>query len=213
MSFILSIKKKILLHNIRRKHLLKNKHNNTTINVGNKSNNIFVGKNTYGDLNYIDYHDGCKLIIGDNCSIANNVFFLMGGEHRYDCISVFPYESFFEGKISSFNKGNIVVENDVWIGFGAIILSGVTIGIGSIVAAGAVVTTDVPPFCIVGGVPAKIIKKRFSDDVINKLLSLDLNITNSNYLDYKNILNVKIDSSNVDEIIRRFNDIEVNKKR
>lgn len=70
------------------------------------------------------------------------------------------------------NKGDIVIGNDIWIGYEAIVLSGVTIGDGAIIGARAVVTKDVPPYTIVGGIPAKQIRKRFSDEVISKLLEL-----------------------------------------
>ena len=70
------------------------------------------------------------------------------------------------------NKGDIVIGNDVWIGYEAIVLSGVTIGDGAIIGTRSVVTKDVPPYTIVGGIPAKPIRKRFSDEVISKLLEL-----------------------------------------
>lgn len=70
-------------------------------------------------------------------------------------------------------KGNIIVNDDVWIGDSALILSGVEIGQGAVIAAGAVVTEDVPPYAVVGGVPAKVIKYRFRDDVIKELVKID----------------------------------------
>jgi serine acetyltransferase len=73
----------------------------------------------------------------------------------------------------AFSKGNIVIDDDVWIGYGVTILSGVHIGQGAVVAAGAVVTKDVPPYAIVGGVPAKIIKYRFSPEIIEELMKID----------------------------------------
>ena len=78
-------------------------------------------------------------------------------------------ESGLEGK----SKGNIYVDDDVWIGYGAIILSGVHIGQGAVIAAGAVVTVDIPPYAIVGGVPAKVLKYRFESDMIEELLKID----------------------------------------
>ena len=95
-------------------------------------------------------------------------------------LSTYPFPIFFEEweldvkEIASAwdNKGNIIIGNDVWIGFEAIILSGVTIGDGAIIGTRAVVTKDVPPYTIVGGVPAKPIRKRFSDYVISELLKL-----------------------------------------
>ncbi len=100
--------------------------------------------------------------------------------HAMSSLSTYPFPIFFEEweldvkEIASAwdNKGNIIIGNDVWIGFEAIILSGVTIGDGAIIGTRAVVTKDVPPYTIVGGVPAKPIRKRFSDYVISELLKL-----------------------------------------
>ena len=103
--------------------------------------------------------------------------FLVAQEHAPDRISTYPFKQMF-GTVSkeyreATSKGNIIVDDDVWIGFNAIILSGVHIGQGAIVAAGAVVTKDVPPYAIVGGVPAKVIRYRFDEDMIRELLKID----------------------------------------
>lgn len=100
--------------------------------------------------------------------------------HTMRSLSTYPFPIFFEEWDLSVkqitdawdNKGDIVIGNDVWIGFEAVIMSGVAIGDGAIVGARAVVTKDVPPYTIVGGVPAKEIRKRFSDERISELLSL-----------------------------------------
>ena len=93
-------------------------------------------------------------------------------------------------------KGDIIVEDDVWIGIHAIILSGVHIGRGAIIAAGAVVTNDIPPYAIVGGVPAKLIKYRFDHDLINSLLKIDYSkLTNKIILEHMNDLYKKVHSS------------------
>ena len=102
------------------------------------------------------------------------------GDYTMSLLSTYPFPIFFEEwgldvkEITSAwdNKGDIVIGNDVWIGFEAVILSGVTIGDGAIIGTRAVVTKDVPPYTIAGGVPAKPIRKRFSDDVISELLKL-----------------------------------------
>ena len=97
----------------------------------------------------------------------------MGGEHRSDWCTTYPFQAmmkefrYIEGYPRS--KGNIVIGNDVWIGMDSKILSGVHIGDGSIISAGAVVTKDVEPYSIVGGVPAKTIRKRFDDKTIRRL--------------------------------------------
>ena len=136
---------------------------------------VSVGEGSYGLLNVFTYgNPEEKLEIGRYCSIARNVTFLLGGEHHPECISNYVWRLCY-GKNKDImadkrTKGKIVLEDDVWIGIGATILSGVRIGQGAIVASGAVVNKDVPPYAIVGGVPAKVIKYRFSDDIIKKLL-------------------------------------------
>lgn len=126
---------------------------------------VVVGKKTYGEIRVTDFSlSDTKLQIGSYCSIAPNVRFLLGGEHQIDSISTYPFmvKCFGENREAG-SKGNIVLKDDVWIGDGAIICSGVTIGQGAIVAAGAVVTKDVEPYSIVGGNPAKFIKWRFDE--------------------------------------------------
>ena len=122
-----------------------------------------------------------KLIIGKFCSIACKTKFLMtSGNHTMKSLSTYTFPIFYEewgldvGHIIDAwdNKGDIVIGNDVWIGYDAIIMSGVKIGDGAIIGTRAIVTNDVPPYTIVGGIPAKIINKRFSDDIILKLLKI-----------------------------------------
>ena len=136
------------------------------------------------DENIIEVHypiNGDQLQIGKFCSIACGAKFLFtSANHTMSSLSTYPFPIFFEEwgldikKITSAwdNKGDIVIGNDVWIGFEAVILSGVTIGDGAIIGTRAVVTKDVPPYTVVGGVPAKPIRKRFSDDVISELLKV-----------------------------------------
>ncbi|AZV57955.1 CatB-related O-acetyltransferase [Clostridium sp. AWRP] len=122
-----------------------------------------------------------KLIIGKFCSIACKTKFLMtSGNHTMKSLSTYTFPIFYEEwdldvrHITDAwdNKGDIVIGNDVWIGYDAIIMSGVKIGDGAIIGTRAIVTNDVPPYTIVGGIPAKFIKKRFSDDIIFKLLKI-----------------------------------------
>ncbi len=122
-----------------------------------------------------------RLTIGKFCSIACGAKFLFNSaNHALGSLSTYPFPIFFEEwglPVEDIprawdNKGDIVVGNDVWIGYEAVILAGVTIGDGAVVGARAVVTKDVPPYAIVGGVPAKPIRKRFSDGVIQRLLAL-----------------------------------------
>ena len=122
-----------------------------------------------------------RLVIGKFCSIACGAKFLFNSaNHALGSLSTYPFPIFFEEwglPVEDIprawdNKGDIVVGSDVWIGYEAVILAGVTIGDGAVVGARAVVTKDVPPYTIVGGVPAKPIRRRFSDDVIQRLLEL-----------------------------------------
>lgn len=124
-------------------------------------------------------HD--RLTIGKFCSIACGARFLFNAaNHTLGSLSTYPFPIFFEewgldrSQVARAwdNKGDIVIGNDVWIGYEAVILAGVTVGDGAIIGARAVVTKDIPPYTIVGGVPAKPIRKRFSEDTIAALLEL-----------------------------------------
>lgn len=122
-----------------------------------------------------------QLKIGKFCSIACGAKFLFtSANHAMGSLSTYPFPIFFEEwgldvkEITSAwdNKGDIIIGNDVWIGFEAVILSGARIGDGAIIGARAVVTKDVPPYTIVGGVPARPIRKRFDEATIEKLIRL-----------------------------------------
>lgn len=136
---------------------------------------VVIGYGSYGELNVIDFGGNNSLIIKNFVSIAQQVSFILNAEHCINHISTYPFKVKIlkNQKSESFGKGDIIVEDDVWIGYGATIMSGVHIGQGAVVAAGAVVTKDVPPYAIVGGVPAKIIKYRFEPDMIEELLKID----------------------------------------
>lgn len=157
-----------------RKWKKANSHN-FAIPVGKVSlDKISIGKNTYGYIDVLFSNPENKLIIGNYCSIAQGVKFLPSTDHALDRISTYPFKAMLlTGELEALSKGDIVVEDDVWIGYGATILSGVRIGQGAAVAAGAVVTKDVPPYAIVGGCPAKVIKYRFAPDMIEELLKVD----------------------------------------
>lgn len=159
-----------------------------------KSPNIEVGEYTmYNDFvndprdfekNNVLYHypvNGDRLKIGKFCSIACGARFLFtSANHAMRSLSNYTFPIFYEEwgldskdiRDAWDNKGDIVVGSDVWIGYEAVILSGVTIGDGAIIGARAVVTHDVPPYTIVGGVPAKPIRRRFDDDTAERLLRL-----------------------------------------
>lgn len=146
--------------------------------------NDFVNDPTEFEKNNVLYHypiNGDRLIIGKFCSIACGAKFLFNSaNHSLTSLSTYPFPIFFEewglerAQVSRAwdHKGDIVIGNDVWIGYEAVILAGVIIGDGAIIGTRAVVTKDVPPYTIVGGVPAKPIRKRFPDDTIAALLAL-----------------------------------------
>ncbi len=150
---------------------------NNHTSVGNEFcyDNVSVGNATYGTLEVLLHNDDYHLRIGNYCSIAPDVIFVPASEHRMNQISTFPFQNkIINSEIrEAFSKGDIVIEDDVWIGSRAIILSGVHIGQGAVVAAGAVVSCNVLPYSIVGGVPAKEIKKRFDQEIIDFLCTLD----------------------------------------
>jgi len=129
------------------------------------------GANQFEKKNVLYHHEkmGDRLIIGKFCSIAMGTRFLMGGAlHKSDGFSTYPFSIFsaeWQEKsntdIPYVNKGDTVIGNDVWMGYESVVLPGVKIGNGAIIGARAVVTKDVPAYAIVGGVPAKILRKRF----------------------------------------------------
>ena len=146
--------------------------------------NDFVNDPTKFENNNVLYHfpvNKEKLIIGKYCSIACGAKFMFtSGNHNMTSLSTYPFPIFDEewglngANITDAwnNDGDIVIGNDVWIGYEAVIMQGVHIGDGAIIGTRAVVTKDVPDYTIVGGVPAKEIRKRFSEDVIAKLIEL-----------------------------------------
>ncbi|CAN5721061.1 CatB-related O-acetyltransferase [soil metagenome] len=142
--------------------------------------NWTIGDYTYGSRTdsprIVHYGEPVQLIIGRFCSFADNVTLFLGGNHRLDWVTTYPFSVFFEegagieGHPQS--KGDIVIGNDVWVGEGASVLSGVTIGNGAVIAAQSVVVNDVPAYGIVGGNPAKLIKFRFEPAIIQQLEAL-----------------------------------------
>ena len=140
---------------------------------------VSIGKHTYGanSIKIQQWGEGAKLYIGKFCSIAGGVEVMLGGNHRIDWVSTFPFGHVSQQTFPTYNgeghpitKGDVNIGNDVWIGDGATILSGITIGDGAIIATKSVVTKNVEPYSIVGGNPAKYIKHRFSKEIIEKLL-------------------------------------------
>jgi len=156
--------------------------------------NIVVGSYTYYDdmkdaYNFeknVLYHFefiGDKLILGNFCAIASDVKFIMnGGNHELSPISTFPFGIFGEGweavnegvNVSEKypNKGDMIIGNDVWIGHNATLMPGIKVGNGVVIASESVVTKDVPDYAIVGGNPAQVIRMRYDDDTVRRLLDI-----------------------------------------
>ncbi|MDD2648923.1 MAG: CatB-related O-acetyltransferase [Eubacteriales bacterium] len=164
---------------------LKNVISDSSITVGDYTMyNDFVRDPRDFEKNNVLYHypiNHDRLIIGRFCSIACGAKFIFtSANHTLSSLSTYPFPLFFEqwgldkrDIASSWdNKGDIVIGSDVWIGYEAVVLSGVTIGEGAIIGARAVVTKDVPEYTIVGGVPAKPIRKRYDDATVERLMSL-----------------------------------------
>lgn len=156
-----------------------------TIEVGDFTiYNDFVNEPRDFERNNVIYHypiNHDRLIIGKFCSIACGAKFIFNcANHTLKSLSTYTFPLFFEewdlpkSDVATAwdNKGDIVIGNDVWVGYDAVIMAGVKIGDGAIIGTRAVVTNDVEPYSIVGGVPAKEIRKRFAPEVINQLLEL-----------------------------------------
>ena len=144
------------------------------------SGKLVVGPHTYGPL--VLRHWGapgayvCR--IGDYCSIADNVHVFLGGYHRPEWVSMYPFGAFAEWRDANpamnhtVGRGDVVIGSDVWLGSQSTIMAGVTIGDGAVVAARAVVARDVPPYAIVAGNPARVVKYRFDEGTIAELLAI-----------------------------------------
>lgn len=199
----------ISLHKHRMEWRRCNSHNRTIATTFFPIDKVKVGKNTYGDL-HIQYHNELNqgLEIGHYVSIAKGVQFLLGGDHCYKRFSTYPFRSIFisDSVLETTSKGKIVIDDDAWIGTEAFILSGVHVGKGAIVAARAVVTKDVPPYAIVGGNPAKVIKYRFSHEHIRKLLDIDFSSLDPHLIIKNEALYLKeVDFDEIIELIRNSN--------
>lgn len=181
---------------------LRNAHNDTII--GDRTfpmNNVSVGKATYGMLQIqsLFEQEGERLEIGNYVSIAPGVQFLLGVNHQLNTFTTFPLYSRFvqRSPVDALNKGPLVIEDEVWIGTDAILFSGVRVGKGAIISAGAIVTKDVPPYAIVGGTPAKLIKYRFSEDIIKELMTIHLKDMSIEWI-----------KENIDTLYKEINSVE-----
>lgn len=134
-----------------------------------------IGVGTYGIPEVVEFGDDTVLKVGSYTSIAAGVQILLGGEHRTDWLTTYPFPAMVDAvkdiKDYAPSKGDVVIGSDCWICTNAVILSGVTIGHGAIVAAGTIVTRDVPPYAVVGGMPCKLLRWRFEEAVREALLA------------------------------------------
>lgn len=136
-----------------------------------KKHNVEVGMYSYGGCFQEGFNNGGKIIIGKYCSFATDIHYF-GANHPLQYVSSSPYfyNKSFSKNVHDVHRETLKIGNDVWIGHGVIITSSCKkIGNGSAVAAGSVVTKDVPPYSIVAGVPAKVIKYRFTEEIINNI--------------------------------------------
>ena len=160
-----------------------NHHNETSALNAFQPSHVEVGRYTYGPLRVIDGPGSSMLRIGSFCSIAEDVTFVLNGGHPLDRLSTFPFRAFVLGQEElPQTRGDIIVEDDVWIGHGAVILSGVKIGRGSVIAAASVVTRDVGPFVVVAGSPARHVRSRFNADVVASLSEIDLELFDESFI-------------------------------
>ncbi len=137
-----------------------------------------IGRGSYaGELKILSWDEGATLAIGNYCSIATGVTILLGGEHPTDWVTTFPFHFHWKeiGPMSGHpkSKGDVTIGSDVWLGLECTVASGVSIGHGAVVGARAVVTKNVPPYAIVAGNPAAVVKYRFDREVIDALLKIE----------------------------------------
>ncbi len=200
------VKEILKLSKSRKKWRKQNSHNFTQQKNRFDMSIVEVGNFSYGVLDVFATNNTNKLKIGNFCSIADYVRFLLSADHPSNLVSTYPFKArIIDGSAEALSKGDIVIADDVWIGSNSIILSGVCLGQGSIVAAGSVVTKDVPPYAIVGGVPAKVIKYRFDEKIIKKLLSLDYSkLTAEMVKENQELFYSPLTEENIDKFIELF---------
>lgn len=205
-TIIRRIAKVVKENHKRRKWRRKNKHNKTVLRDCTVPEVIYVGNNSYGEINAITFGTDHRIKIGNFVSIAPNVFYILDAEHFINHLSTYPFRvGILREKAEAFGKGDIIIDDDVWIGYGTTILSGVHIHQGAVIAAGAVVSRDVPPYAIVGGTPAKVIRYRFAQAVTDFLLTLDYGKLDSEMIrSHADELYKPIDGMELDDIKEQY---------
>lgn len=191
---------------MKKKWRQQNSHNHTKLERLCPAELIHVGKHSYGFLDVHCSNRENQLFIGNFVSVGHRSVFLLSSDHDIQRISAFPYLVEVCGKdYEGESRGNIVVEDDVWIGFGATILSGVHIGQGAVIGAGAVVTKDVAPYSVVGGNPARVIKYRFEEPVTAFLKTLDYGqLTDDMVREHTEDLYLKINGMSPEEVKEKY---------
>lgn len=183
-----------------------NKHNDT--NAINKFHwkHVSVGRATYGPIEVLYDSGAGRLSIGSYCSIATNVKFFLGGGHNYRNITTYPFQTkIYLGykNIHRNEKIDIVVGDDVWIGYDSIILAGSRIGKGCVIGARSVVTGDIPPYSVY--VANKVIKQRFPKEIIERIEDIDFSTIRHSKGDvYQQFYKTEINEQNVNEIMQAF---------
>jgi acetyltransferase-like isoleucine patch superfamily enzyme len=137
--------------------------------------NYQIGRGSYGDLEVLEFGEGATLRIGAYCSFARGSQIFLGGEHRTDWVTTYPFTALdrrlahIEGHPKT--RGDVTVGSDVWFGREAMVMSGVTIGDGAVIGARSLVTKDVPPYAIASGNPARVVRERFAPEIVARLLA------------------------------------------
>lgn len=176
---------------------------------------ITVGDFTYGHnkLNVRQWGEGASLTIGKFCSIADYITIFLGGNHRTDWITTYPFGHIHRDELGGTDivghpatNGNVIIGNDVWIGSGATIMSGISIGHGAVIAANSTVIKNVQPYEIVGGNPAKHIKFRFTENIRHLLLDLSWwDLPTSKIIEITKELSTAPNEEVISSIIRKIN--------
>lgn len=213
MGIYSKIKRSAKLKKFKRDWRQANKHNYTVAGHIFDPNKVQVGNDSYGTLHVLSWRSANELLkIASHCSIGPNVRFFLGGNHDYSKFSTYAFRFYYKGeKHPGISKGTIEIESGVWIGHSAVIMSGITIGEGAIVGAYSVVASDVPPYSIVVGNPAKVVKYRFPKEQVEALTKLNVyeHVNKQFYLDNAELFENKID----DELIARMQETILNEKK